>query len=50
MATVRIPTPKLPPLLRGSAPKLNGQQGAQQIDPEDDIPKAVPPDKKPQKP
>jgi hypothetical protein len=50
LATVRIPAPKLPPLLRGGAPKLKGEQTSLPRDPDDDIPKAVPPDKKPQKP
>src|SRR4030095_6365936 len=43
LATVSIPTPKLPPGLRRSAPKL---QSAQTID-DGDIPRAVPLDKKP---
>jgi len=50
LATVRIPTPKLPPMLRGGPPKLKGQENSQQIDPEDDIPRAVRPERKPQKP
>jgi photosystem II stability/assembly factor-like uncharacterized protein len=43
VATVKIPTPKIPPILFGGPPKL---QQAQTID-DGDIPRAVPPDKKP---
>jgi hypothetical protein len=50
LATVRIPTPKLPPILRGGAPKLKTQENSPEIDPNDDIPRAVRPDKKPAKP
>src|SRR6185503_6884934 len=47
LATVRIPTPKL---RGGGPPKLKGQDSVQQIEPDDDIPRAVRPEKKPQKP
>jgi len=43
VATVKIPTPRMPPGLRGGPPKL---QSAQTID-DGDIPRAVPPNKKP---
>jgi photosystem II stability/assembly factor-like uncharacterized protein len=50
LATVRISAPKIPPGLRG-APKLKGQENSQQLNLDDgDIPKAVPPVRKPQKP
>jgi hypothetical protein len=50
LATVKIPSPKLPPGLR-SAPKLKGQENSQQLMLDDgDIPKAVPPVRKPAKP
>jgi len=46
LATVSLPTPKLPPLLRGgSKVKIEDPEG----DP-DDIPRAVRPQLKPQKP
>src|SRR5437899_145478 len=45
LATVRIPTPKLPPMLRGGPPKLREQpQTSQELD-LDDIPRATRPDK-----
>ena len=52
LATMKIPTPKLPPGLRGdSAPKLKQQENSQQLNLDDgDIPKAVPPVRKPVKP
>jgi photosystem II stability/assembly factor-like uncharacterized protein len=45
IATVSIPTPKLPPGLRGGSPKIQSTV----VTPLDDgdIPRAVPPDKKP---
>ncbi|PYS66402.1 MAG: hypothetical protein DMF76_00505 [Acidobacteria bacterium] len=51
IATVKIPTPKIPPVLRGN-PKPNGQESGPQIIFDDgDIPRAAPPDnKKPSKP
>jgi hypothetical protein len=50
LATVKISAPKIPPGLRG-APKLKGQENSQQLNLDDgDIPKAVPPVRKPQKP
>ncbi len=48
IATVSIPTPKLPPGLRGSPPKL--QQNAQNPTDDGDIPRAIPPNKKPDRP
>ena len=51
LATVRIPTPKIPPLLRGGSSKSRGEQTPDVIDPEDDIPRAIRrPTLKPQKP
>jgi hypothetical protein len=47
IATVSIPSPRLPPLLRGGPPKL---QNAQNPIDDGDIPRAVPPDKKPVRP
>jgi hypothetical protein len=44
IATVSLPVTKLPPLLRGNAPKLEGA-----VDTED-IPKATPPKKPAEKP
>ena len=44
----KIPVPKLPPALRGGPPKLN--QSAQTPLDDGDIPRAVPPDKKPVRP
>jgi hypothetical protein len=49
VATVRVPRPRIPPALRGGAPRL---QGADVPDPaapilEDDIPRATPPAEKP---
>jgi len=48
IATVKIPTPEIPPVLRGN-PKPNGQD-RQIIFDDDDIPRAAPPEKKPVKP
>jgi photosystem II stability/assembly factor-like uncharacterized protein len=48
IATVRIPTPKLPPMLRGT-PKAQLNQDASGID-DGDIPRAVPPVRKPPRP
>jgi photosystem II stability/assembly factor-like uncharacterized protein len=45
IATVSIPTPKLPPGLRGSPPKIQSTTATPLDD--GDIPRAVPPDKKP---
>jgi len=50
LATVKFPTSKSAPALRGGAPKLKGQDSGEQKDPGDDIPRAVPRDKKPVKP
>ena len=47
LATVKISAPKLPSALRG-APKLKAQDT--QLNFDDDIPRAVRPDKKPQRP
>jgi hypothetical protein len=49
IATVSIPTPRLPPVLRGGPPKLQPQNAQNPID-DGDIPRAVPPDKKPARP
>lgn len=49
IATVSIPTPRLPPALRGGTPKLQPQNAQNPID-DGDIPRAVPPDKKPARP
>jgi photosystem II stability/assembly factor-like uncharacterized protein len=49
IATVNIPTPKLPPSLRGGPPKLQPQNAANAID-DGDIPRAVPPTRKPLRP
>jgi hypothetical protein len=46
IATVSIPTPRLPPALRGGPPRQNAQIP---ID-DGDIPRAIPPDKKPARP
>jgi hypothetical protein len=48
IATVSIPTPKLPPSL-GGAPKLQPQNAQNPID-DGDIPRAVPPVRKPARP
>jgi hypothetical protein len=48
LATVKFPTSKTAPALRGE-PKLKGQESGEQTDP-GDIPRAVPRDKKPVKP
>ena len=49
IATVKIPTPRLPPALRGGPPKLRGANDQLPLSFDDgDIPKAVP--KKPAKP
>jgi len=49
IATVSIPTPKLPPALRGSTPKLK-PQNVQNSNDDGDIPRAVPPGKKSARP
>jgi len=46
IATVSIPTPRLPPGLRDSPPKLQNAKNPE----DDDIPRAIPPDKKPIRP
>jgi photosystem II stability/assembly factor-like uncharacterized protein len=45
LATVKIPRPKIPPVLRGGQPKLTlqGQSDAVPVLDADDIPRAVPP-------
>jgi len=52
VATVKIPTPKIPPALRGGPPKLREADNNQpQLNFDDgDIPRAVPKDRKPLKP
>ena len=52
LSTVKISVPKLPPGLRSGPPKLRGQEKAEQLNLTDDgdIPKAVPPVRKPVKP
>ena len=49
VATVRIPTPKLPPMLRGT-PKAQLQNQDGQVLDDGDIPRAVPPVRKPARP
>jgi photosystem II stability/assembly factor-like uncharacterized protein len=49
IATVSIPTPRLPPALRGGPPKIQPQNAQLPLD-DGDIPRAVPPDKKPVRP
>ncbi|MGH9902036.1 MAG: WD40/YVTN/BNR-like repeat-containing protein, partial [Pyrinomonadaceae bacterium] len=49
VATVRIPRPKLPPVLRGGPPKLQTKNGQEPIPvtlDDGDIPRAVPPESK----
>ena len=48
IATVKVPTPKLPPVLRGGAPKLRPQNSI--VADDGDIPLAMPPTKKPSRP
>ena len=48
IATVKVPTPKLPPALRGGAPKFRPQNSI--IADDGDIPLAMPPTKKPSRP
>ena len=51
IATVKFPIPKLPPALGGAPPKLQSQESPPQLNIDDgDIPRAVPKEKKPQKP
>ncbi|MBA3568674.1 MAG: hypothetical protein H0W28_04905 [Pyrinomonadaceae bacterium] len=49
IATVRIPTPKLPPALRRGPPKTESQNSQLVID-DGDIPRASPPQKQPARP
>jgi len=49
IATVRIPTPKIPPVLRGASKSKSEEKGQAFID-DGDIPRAAPPEKKPMKP
>jgi len=49
IATVRIPTPKIPPVLRGS-PKSKSEEKGQAFIDDGDIPRAAPPEKKPVRP
>jgi hypothetical protein len=46
IATVKIPTPKLPPALRRAPPKIESQNSQLVID-DGDIPRASPPQKPP---
>ena len=46
VATVSIPIPSLPPALRGGPPRIQAQNPPD----EGDIPRAVPPEKKPAQP
>jgi hypothetical protein len=50
IATVKVPTPKLPPVLRGGPPKLRPITGQNIIADDGDIPPALPPGKKPAHP
>jgi photosystem II stability/assembly factor-like uncharacterized protein len=50
LATFKLPGSKLKPILRGGPPKMKTEEATQSTVPDDDIPKAVRPEKKPQKP
>ena len=50
LATVKIPVPKVGGSGERDAPKLKGQDNTPQLNFDDDIPKAVPPVRKPVKP
>jgi len=51
VATVKVPRPKIPPALRGGAPKLKGDGAAEApVFDTDDIPRAAPPTKPTLKP
>jgi len=49
IATVSIPTLRLPPALHGGPPKIQPRNAQFPID-DGDIPRAIPPDKKPARP
>jgi hypothetical protein len=49
VATVSIPTPRLPPGLRPGPPRMQPQNAQLPLD-DGDIPRAIPPDKKPARP
>jgi len=49
VATVKIPSPKLPPVLRGGPPKIQSNNQNTLVD-DGDIPRALPPVKKPIRP
>jgi len=50
IATVKVPTPKLPPMLRGGPPKLRTAEGQNSMVDDGDIPLALPPARKPARP
>ncbi|HXM36597.1 MAG TPA: hypothetical protein VN920_15490, partial [Pyrinomonadaceae bacterium] len=50
IAHVRVPAPKLPPMLRGGPPKLQPATGQNIVADDGDIPLALPPSKKPARP